>query len=66
MALSVFAEHWHNQKTYPLSVCLLRGVGLERTADHLLKFGFLNSDINRSESLAFGSASITLPNLHAV
>jgi len=40
-------------------LCLLRGVGLERTADHLLKFGFLNSDINRSESLALGSASIT-------
>jgi penicillin-binding protein 1A len=42
-----------------ISVRLLRGVGLERTADHLLKFGFLNSDINRSESLALGSASIT-------
>lgn len=42
-----------------ISVRLLRGVGLQRTADHLLKFGFLNSDINRSESLALGSASIT-------
>ncbi|MGO2076082.1 MAG: penicillin-binding protein 1A [Pseudoalteromonas sp.] len=42
-----------------ISVRLLRGVGLQRTADHLLKFGFANSDINRSESLALGSASIT-------
>ncbi|MGO2127158.1 MAG: penicillin-binding protein 1A [Pseudoalteromonas prydzensis] len=42
-----------------ISVRLLRGVGLQRTADHLLKFGFQNSDINRSESLALGSASIT-------
>ncbi|BBW90234.1 penicillin-binding protein 1A [Pseudoalteromonas sp. PS1M3] len=42
-----------------ISVRLLRGVGLQRTADHLLKFGFKNSDINRSESLALGSASIT-------
>ncbi|MBA6410584.1 PBP1A family penicillin-binding protein [Pseudoalteromonas sp. 5Ae-yellow] len=42
-----------------ISVRLLRGVGLQRTADHLLKFGFKNADINRSESLALGSASIT-------
>ncbi|MBB1277875.1 penicillin-binding protein 1A [Pseudoalteromonas sp. SR43-3] len=42
-----------------ISVRLLRGVGLQRTADHLLKFGFKDSDINRSESLALGSASIT-------
>lgn len=42
-----------------ISVRLLRGVGLQRTADHLLKFGFQNNDINRSESLALGSASIT-------
>ncbi|WP_273046846.1 PBP1A family penicillin-binding protein [Pseudoalteromonas sp.] len=42
-----------------ISVRLLRGVGLQRTADHLLKFGFKNEDINRSESLALGSASIT-------
>lgn len=42
-----------------ISVRLLRGVGLHRTADHLLKFGFDNKDINRSESLALGSASIT-------
>lgn len=42
-----------------ISVRLLRGVGLQRTADHLLKFGFANEDINRSESLALGSASIT-------
>ena len=42
-----------------ISVRLLRGVGLQRTADHLLKFGFKDEDINRSESLALGSASIT-------
>ncbi len=42
-----------------ISVRLLRGVGLQRTADHLLKFGFKDADINRSESLALGSASIT-------
>ncbi|WP_404341284.1 penicillin-binding protein 1A [Pseudoalteromonas mariniglutinosa] len=42
-----------------ISVRLLRGVGLQRTADHLLKFGFQNNDINRSESLALGSAAIT-------
>lgn len=42
-----------------ISVRLLRGVGLQRTADHLLKFGFEDEDINRSESLALGSASIT-------
>ncbi|MBB1420384.1 PBP1A family penicillin-binding protein [Pseudoalteromonas sp. SG43-7] len=42
-----------------ISVRLLRGVGLQRTADHLLRFGFQNNDINRSESLALGSASIT-------
>jgi penicillin-binding protein 1A len=42
-----------------ISVRLLRGVGLNRTADHLLKFGFQNDDLNRSESLALGSAAIT-------
>ncbi|MBD1583846.1 PBP1A family penicillin-binding protein [Pseudoalteromonas sp. S16_S37] len=42
-----------------VSVRLLKGVGLQRTADHLLKFGFADEDINRSESLALGSAAIT-------
>ncbi|BBN83019.1 penicillin-binding protein 1A [Pseudoalteromonas sp. A25] len=42
-----------------VSVRLLKGVGLARTADHLLKFGFADEDINRSESLALGSAAIT-------
>ncbi|NOU51069.1 penicillin-binding protein 1A [Pseudoalteromonas sp. JBTF-M23] len=42
-----------------VSVRLLKGVGLQRTADHLLKFGFADGDINRSESLALGSAAIT-------
>ncbi|WP_440054387.1 penicillin-binding protein 1A [Pseudoalteromonas sp. T1lg65] len=42
-----------------VSVRLLKGVGLDNTADHLLKFGFQDSDINRSESLALGSAAMT-------
>ncbi|CAH9062661.1 Penicillin-binding protein 1A [Pseudoalteromonas holothuriae] len=42
-----------------VSVRLLKGVGLQRSADHLLKFGFADADINRSESLALGSAAIT-------
>ncbi|WP_462173690.1 penicillin-binding protein 1A [Pseudoalteromonas xiamenensis] len=42
-----------------VSVRLLRGVGLQKTADHLLKFGFQEQDIVRSESLALGSAAMT-------
>ena len=42
-----------------VSIRLLRGVGLQSSADHLLKFGFADEDINRSESLALGSAAIT-------
>jgi len=42
-----------------VSVRLLRGVGITRASDHLLKFGFADEDINRSESLALGSAAIT-------
>lgn len=42
-----------------VSVRLLRGVGLQQTADHLLKFGFQEQDIVRSESLALGSAAMT-------
>ncbi|CCQ10816.1 Multimodular transpeptidase-transglycosylase [Pseudoalteromonas luteoviolacea B = ATCC 29581] len=42
-----------------VAVRLLRGVGLDKTADHLLKFGFAPQDIIRSESLALGSASMT-------
>ncbi|KNC66722.1 penicillin-binding protein 1A [Pseudoalteromonas ardens] len=42
-----------------VSVRLLRGMGLNAAADHILKFGFNNEDIVRSESLALGSASLT-------
>nr|WP_275442868.1 penicillin-binding protein 1A [Pseudoalteromonas sp. OOF1S-7] len=42
-----------------VSVRLLRGMGLNEAADHILKFGFNNEDIVRSESLALGSASLT-------
>ncbi|TMP41252.1 penicillin-sensitive transpeptidase [Pseudoalteromonas citrea] len=42
-----------------VSVRLLQGVGLHQSADHLLKFGFQDEDINRSESLALGSAAMT-------
>lgn len=36
------------------------GVGLECIVDYLFKFGFLNSDINCSELLVFGSVLIIL------
>ncbi|WP_462156569.1 penicillin-binding protein 1A [Pseudoalteromonas sp. GB56] len=42
-----------------VSVRLLRGVGVEPTAEHLLKFGFLPQDIPKNETLALGSASLT-------
>lgn len=42
-----------------VSVRLLRGVGLQKTIDHLTKFGFAKSDLPRNESLALGSASLT-------
>ncbi|PAJ72635.1 penicillin-sensitive transpeptidase [Pseudoalteromonas sp. NBT06-2] len=42
-----------------VSVRLLRGVGLNKTADYLLNFGFKPQDIHRSETLALGSASLT-------
>jgi len=42
-----------------ISVRLLRGVGLNKTADHLLNFGFKPQDIHRNETLALGSASLT-------
>jgi len=37
----------------------LRGVGLNKTADYLLNFGFKPQDIHRNETLALGSASLT-------
>lgn len=42
-----------------VSVRLIKGVGINKAADHLLKFGFQDADINRSESLALGSAALT-------
>ncbi|SFC53321.1 penicillin-binding protein 1A [Pseudoalteromonas denitrificans] len=42
-----------------ISVRLLRGVGLNKTADYLLNFGFKAQDIHRNETLALGSASLT-------
>ena len=42
-----------------VSVRLIKGVGINTAADHLLKFGFQDQDINRSESLALGSAALT-------
>ncbi|AOT06612.1 penicillin-binding protein 1A [Pseudoalteromonas luteoviolacea] len=42
-----------------VSVRLMRGVGLNNTADHILKFGFDDADVVRSESLALGSAAMT-------
>ena len=42
-----------------VSVRLLRGVGVDPAAEHLLKFGFHDEDIPRNETLALGSASLT-------
>ncbi|WP_105213458.1 penicillin-binding protein 1A [Pseudoalteromonas sp. T1lg22] len=42
-----------------VSVRLIRGVGVDTTADHLLKFGFKDEDIPHNETLALGSASLT-------
>jgi penicillin-binding protein 1A len=42
-----------------ISVRLLRAVGLSKTADYLLNFGFNPADIQRNESLALGSISLT-------
>ncbi|MCG7549712.1 penicillin-binding protein 1A [Pseudoalteromonas sp. Of7M-16] len=42
-----------------VSIRLMRGVGLNNTADHILKFGFSDEDVVRSESLALGSAAMT-------
>lgn len=42
-----------------VSVRLLRSLGVHTVADYLLRFGFLESDITRSEALSLGSASFT-------
>nr|WP_232819945.1 PBP1A family penicillin-binding protein [Aliidiomarina celeris] len=42
-----------------VSVRLARAIGINTVADYLLRFGFQENDINRSESLALGSASFT-------
>ncbi|WP_414829528.1 penicillin-binding protein 1A [Alteromonas sp. H39] len=42
-----------------VSVRLLRGVGLQQTADHLTKFGFNRDDIPLDETVSLGSGSHT-------
>lgn len=42
-----------------VSVRLLRGVGLQETADHLTKFGFNREDIPLDETVSLGSGSHT-------
>ncbi|WP_218353426.1 penicillin-binding protein 1A [Alteromonas lipotrueiana] len=42
-----------------VSVRLLRGVGLSKTAEYLERFGFAKEDIPRDETLALGSGSHT-------
>jgi len=42
-----------------VAVRLLRTVGIEKTRQHLTKFGFRDKDLPHSETLALGSASLT-------
>jgi len=42
-----------------VSVRLIRSVGVDRTADYLMRFGFHPDEIPRNESLSLGSASFT-------
>nr|WP_256473843.1 PBP1A family penicillin-binding protein [Aliidiomarina quisquiliarum] len=42
-----------------VSVRLLRSLGVNTVADYLLRFGFSENDITRSEALSLGSASFT-------
>lgn len=42
-----------------VSVRLLRSLGVDTVGDYLLRFGFLDDDITRSEALSLGSASFT-------
>lgn len=42
-----------------MSVRLMRALGIQKTVDHLTKFGFLESDLPKNESLSLGSASLT-------
>ena len=42
-----------------VAVRLLRAVGIEKTRQHLTKFGFREKDLPHSETLALGSASLT-------
>ncbi|CAM3778486.1 penicillin-binding protein 1A [Rheinheimera salexigens] len=42
-----------------VSIRLLRGVGIDKTIEHLQRFGFAASDLPRNETLALGSASLT-------
>jgi len=42
-----------------MSVRLLRSIGINKTIDHMVKFGFAKSDLPRNESLSLGSAALT-------
>nr|WP_241971892.1 PBP1A family penicillin-binding protein [Aliidiomarina taiwanensis] len=42
-----------------VSVRLIRSLGVDTVADYLLRFGFSENDITRSEALSLGSASFT-------
>jgi len=42
-----------------VAIRLLRTVGIEKTRQHLTKFGFRDKDLPHSETLALGSASLT-------
>ena len=42
-----------------MSVRLLRSVGINKTINHMTKFGFSKSDLPRNESLSLGSAALT-------
>ena len=46
-----------------MAVRLMRSLGVDKTIDHLTKFGFDQSDLPRNESLSLGSASLTPLNL---
>jgi penicillin-binding protein 1A len=42
-----------------MSVRLLRSVGINKSINHMTKFGFVKSDLPRNESLSLGSAALT-------
>ncbi|MDU0113891.1 penicillin-binding protein 1A [Psychrosphaera aquimarina] len=42
-----------------MSVRLLRSVGINKTIEHMTRFGFAKSDLPKNESLSLGSAALT-------